>query len=730
MLRQLSNAYNKPSTSRATKNALIDVYSTLFASLGSAYVEANYATIVQHLLGNDLLTFFRNTISKHDILLLRKSISILLRDLIGVRLLSEQGQIAAIRELAGSYLRKWPSLMPNQGPAPGAIVLVPVLNEVAGLLEQLGNAPPPVQEILSDPLLRLLAHPDHAVRVAAAWCLRCFCHTAPLRLSKTIVTVLGELTKDVGMLGTPVAPADLSSRMLGRAQALSALLAVIPERPLYVSYDLSANVLDLAISVLKRSGEHEVKVATVEVQVAWTLIGSLMTLGPSFVKLHLPQLLVLWRNALPKPTSKDSSVGARSEAEWKFLLDVREATLSSILSFLRHNLGQLVNLDVARRLVALLSNTLTFINSFTSQYADVLREQSLPSGSSSGPHASTSQPLTLSEREAMLRRRIYQCFTILGSSSASESLHSSLLASTVATFADPDNYSGSAAQAAIAASAGAFAAVWTSGDGYAFGVTSLVSGKEMPSEGEGGGGGGEGSKAGEKNVLNRDGIEVAIQSLVSSSSQSVECQDRYADVEPFFLPQLTTPILGSIDYDPLELCSVTSTTSSPSTSTISIEESLPSPSPSATGVIDAAIDLFAAIFPSQDPDSQARLLAQINSHARSPKLERNLGRKMAVLANSVEAIRRSLRVVMGSGGSRKARDSIGAAQVANPMKELLQVCLQSSRLDKQYTGMNADSILSLLLVFCRTLPSTPTSPSAPSDPNPSVDSPPSRRPPS
>lgn len=510
MLKQLSGPFNRQGTSRKTRNAIIDVYATLFAALGATYVEAHYGEIVTHLV-TDIVSFIRNTQSKHEILIVRKSVGILLRDLIGVRLLSEQGQIGAIRELVSAYLKRW-SATPMPGVvAPTHLVLVPVLYEVAGLLEQLGNAPPPVQEVLQEPLLRLVTHPSQTVRVAAAWCLRCFCHTTPLRLSRTITTILSDLTKDVAMLGTPVAPQDIASRMMGRAYALSSLIAVIPERPLYVSYDLSANVLDLAISLLKRAGEHEVKIATVEVQVAWTLIGALMTLGPSFVKLHLPQLLVLWRNALPKPTSKDSSAGARGEAEWKFLLDVREATLTSILSFLRHNLAQLVNLDVARRLVALLGNTLTFINTFTSLHADALREQQLSASSTSLHTGAVPPALTLSERETMLRRRIFQCFTVLGPSSATESLHPSLLAASVAVFAEPDQYGGgSATQAAIAASAGNFTSIWTSVDGYASGVTSLVAGDEYPEELEDRSGSGTGS-----NALNRDGVEVEIQSLVS-----------------------------------------------------------------------------------------------------------------------------------------------------------------------------------------------------------------------
>jgi len=47
-------------------------------------------------------------------------------------MLSEQGQISAIRELANIYLKRWPAMMPGQ-----TLVLVVVL-KVAGLLQQLG----------------------------------------------------------------------------------------------------------------------------------------------------------------------------------------------------------------------------------------------------------------------------------------------------------------------------------------------------------------------------------------------------------------------------------------------------------------------------------------------------------------------------------------------------------------------------------------------------------------
>ena len=62
----------------------------------------------------------------------------------------------------------------------------------------------------------------------------------------------------------------------------------------------------MAIQLLKRAGDHDVKVAGVEVEVALTSIASLMSIGLKFVRPDRPQLLVLWRNVLPKPTSKDS----------------------------------------------------------------------------------------------------------------------------------------------------------------------------------------------------------------------------------------------------------------------------------------------------------------------------------------------------------------------------------------------------------------------------------------
>ncbi|KAF7366602.1 Clathrin-coated vesicle protein [Mycena sanguinolenta] len=119
-----------------------------------------------------------------------------------------------------------PHLCPAPLP-PTEAVLVTALCEVAGLLRQLGNAPPPVQDTVAEPLVTL-SHPSHTVRVNTAWALRCFCFSTPLHLPKTILTVMELLQRDLASLLTPSAPADVSLRALGHAYGLAALVSAIP----------------------------------------------------------------------------------------------------------------------------------------------------------------------------------------------------------------------------------------------------------------------------------------------------------------------------------------------------------------------------------------------------------------------------------------------------------------------------------------------------------------------
>ncbi|KAF5360799.1 hypothetical protein D9756_004484 [Leucocoprinus leucothites] len=219
MLLLLSNPFNKPHQPHKIHVGIFDFYAALFTHLGPGWVKTNFSLVIGHLM-NEIVSLPRNSMTRYETLSVRMLVGILLRDLIGVRMLSEQGQIGAIQELANSYLKWWPAMMPGQV-APPSPVLVMVLREVAGLLQQLGNAPPPVQDALSEPLVTILAHPSHTIRVTGSWALCCFCYSTPLQLPKTILLLMDKLQRDLTMINTPWSLHKASFRVLGHAYGLA-----------------------------------------------------------------------------------------------------------------------------------------------------------------------------------------------------------------------------------------------------------------------------------------------------------------------------------------------------------------------------------------------------------------------------------------------------------------------------------------------------------------------------
>ncbi|BGP10695.1 hypothetical protein JCM10049v2_006587 [Rhodotorula toruloides] len=650
MLVQLSGPYNRSTASRRLRNAIIDVYAELFKTLGSAWVEHHYADIAKHAIdelgcgmaaglgwvGWNARAAERIDLNKarYEAVAARKAVGILLGDVVSAQLLSEAGQISALREVGTLYLKKWPSLMPNQ-PGPSKQALLLALEETTSLLRSLGCAPPAVQDVLYDPLVRLVSHPSHSVQITAAWTLRTFCNAAPNRLSGTIVQLLELLNKDLSIISSdgPNKSATVHRRAIGHAHGLAALVNLIPHKPLYVSFDLSAKCMSLAIQLLKQSGNHELHVSGVEIQVAWILVGSLMSLGPHFVRLHLPQLLILWRNALPKVTSKDASAAqVRGDNEWAFLLHIRECTLGAILSFLRHNgpsatAPGLVNEDVARRLVMLLSNGLAFSTSFATAHPNLSAEH----------QPSTSSRLQLVDRDIMFRRRLLQCFVAFGQSPATQQYQIPLLQQAVQLISDTDRYFGESVLQAVANS-GTFTSIWDETDGYGYGVTNLVRDDRNTVAGGGDQPGAPNSANNKLAKLNRDAAAAKLDE------------------------QLRKAVLEAGEHDPLVLWSRLATEKA-------AFEPLPEAPPPAVGVVDASLELFSLYFTLQEPANQSALLQILHNNLRSFKLEKNPGRKQAMLVNCVTAI---------LGALRLARRAIDAHQVASPMRDLIKEALLHS----------------------------------------------------
>lgn len=637
MLSQLSLPFLRVATTKRGRGAILDVYASLLEQLGADWVQAHYDVVLKHLI-DDIPNHSRGQSTRAEVLGIRSGVGLILRKVIGERMLGETAQVGAIQEIASSVLRHWPVLMPGQNP-PSKHTLVLALNETAGLLVQLGSAPPQVLDALQEPLLRCLAHPSHSVQMSAAWGLRTLCLINPLNLMSTIDATFARLSRDIAALNGAGerGGVDLPRRTNGHARGLAALISVIPHRPLYTSFDINTKMLDMAIELLKNSADHSLAISAVEIQVAWTLIGSLMSLGPNFARSCLNQLLNMWRSALPKPAEANGT--SRSDGEWGFLLHVRECTLGSIYSFLIHNGSTLVTLDTARRIIALLSNSLTFVNDFSAQHPHIAQEQV--------PGAERSS-LTLLDREHMVRRRVFQCFSKLTANPALEPLQESLVAAALQNFAEPDRYVGSAAQAAIAASSGTFTSIWNMSDGYAFGVTSLQQDTECSIMSQS-------SRASSSSThldwLNRDSIEAELDSL----------QKR--------------PIMGAAEHDPLVLYTA-------------LNDDAHLPPPPATAAVDASLEVFASLLPFQKRDVQISAFEKLLSSARSAKLEKNPGRRMAIQANACTAVLGTLRIAMQSGNRRNAA-GFNNDRLTTALRELLKDALLQGDLSLRRTASEA-----------------------------------------
>jgi HEAT repeat-containing protein 5 len=168
MMTTIGTWMSKQATSRKQRVGLLHAYSALFNQLGPSWVESNYGLILTHL-AKDLINAPKVSMGpRADKAWVRKAVGILLRDVIGERMLSEQGIISAVIEAVNGMIRPFLSAIlfaasqagggtsgtatfmrgHSSEKSPSVDTMVIILKELAGLLRQLGNAPPVVQELL------------------------------------------------------------------------------------------------------------------------------------------------------------------------------------------------------------------------------------------------------------------------------------------------------------------------------------------------------------------------------------------------------------------------------------------------------------------------------------------------------------------------------------------------------------------------------------------------------
>ncbi|KAG5999720.1 hypothetical protein E4U54_001701 [Claviceps lovelessii] len=618
MLKILSGQYVKANTSNKMRAAIGVCFGKLFRRLGERTVQAKYLQIVE-ALSTDILGHPTIANNRYRLLISRRIIDTVLHDIIGREILGESGQISAAESLVNNVLKNYPQALAER-PEPSKQTLIVSLRAISSFIASLGSASNSFAEPCRDGLLQVLQHPSYSVQVFASCCMKTFVLACPQQLLPCLSVCMNSLTRELSLLG---GGRNSPRRCLGFAHGLAATLSTSSARPLYGSLDVNSRVLTMATNLLKSSSQSELRVSSTQIQVAWILIGGLMSLGPNFVKIHLSQLLLLWKNALPKPLAKDNT-STRSLLEASFLTHVRECALGSIMSFLEFN-SRLLTADVSKRIATMLQSTTAFLKTLPSKKATEDISQRL------------TPAVQLHDLDKMVQRRVLQCYIkLVNLSPAGGSdtlLQSNLLTLAISLFADPENYSPSSLSASIANAAGTFDSIWDVGDNTGFGITGLVTGfrvQRLPGQQDS-------SSDGDVDVLSPE--------------------DRIDDL-------LKSPVCGSLEHDASMLY------------VGQVDDLRVFPDPPATEVINNAIQLFAFAFPLTPAKVQESVLEQIKTFASAGLLQRDAGRKAAITVNVALAILSSLKVAV-----KETRSQSGS--VANlAVERLLQDMVRDFILDQ------------------------------------------------
>lgn len=613
ILRLLSTQFCKAATPNRARAGIAVCYVKVFKALGESVVEQKYGEIAQHLY-KDILEYQGWQFNQYRQLLARNFVRIILERVIG-SMLGETAQLNACRFLLNEIIKDYPQAV-KERPEPSKATLTGAVSTLTSLIKRVDTAIGDLAESCREGLLQVLQHPSYTVQIHTARALRAFVVACPQQLLPSVTICMNSVSRELSLLsGAQRNP----RRCVGYAYGLAAILSTSSEHPLYGSLDVYARVLQQATSLLKSAGSSDLRVSSCQVQVAWIMIGGLMSLGPNFVKIHLSQLMLLWRNALPKPVPNDS-ISKRSMLELSYLAHVRECALGSIKAFLTHN-QRLLTSDVSRRLSGMLENTVTFL-------------QSLPSKKTSDdPSNRLSKALQLQDYDVMVRRRVFECFSQLLNLSPAGSIeataHSTILPLAVSVFSDSEYDAPNSLSAAIATSASTFESIWDLSDNYGFGVTGRIRGLDQRNPITG-----KIERHWTSRTNDEAEIDQAILSPVGTAAEN-DATTCYLDVH-------------------------------------SEENELPGPP--ATEAVDAAIAAFALSLPLQSPKVQDSTLEQIASSLGAISLQKDPARKIAITANMALALSTALRVATGDLGSIKGE--LKSVQAEKGLQSLLHLCIK------------------------------------------------------
>ena len=305
LLKVLSTHYCRASPSNRVRAGIAVAYVQVFRRLGEGVLEEKYDEIARHLFSEILSNPAWNYTNKYRLQISRKFVRVILEKVVG-QMLGETAQLHACGWLMNEVIKDYPQTI-KERPEPGKLVLVGAISALTRLIQSLDVAVASMSESVREGLLQVLQHPSYSVQIHAAKALRAFVLACPQQLLLAASICTNSLHRELGLLSSQ---RYTPRKCLGYVHGLAAVLSTASQRPLDGSVDVYAGVLQQATNLLKSSGSSDLRVSSCQLQIAWTMIGGLMSLGPSFVKIHLPPADAVVEECIAKTSGKGPHVQA------------------------------------------------------------------------------------------------------------------------------------------------------------------------------------------------------------------------------------------------------------------------------------------------------------------------------------------------------------------------------------------------------------------------------------
>lgn len=405
MFKIFSNVYVM--VGQHSRSLVVDAYIGYLRYSGAGFIESYHSDVVDGIVNFARLTQFNDNLE--DNARSRMATNLVFREGVS-KILGEVGQLKVLHYLIRTYLDKW-NTDPIEEQNLDDHTLICILNEVASLVSDLGEAASVMENLVVNSFMNLMTHPAEGVIIALSWAMLSFFKNFPIQIPIFISSSLSILQKEIPSALNNDLNHDLFQNY---GLILATLIRSIAFKKLYISYSTMANIFGFATHILKVVfNMKESKPFRRLVQTAWRLLAALMCLGPDFITVHMPQLLLIWKSVFQKPPSI-TIIDKLSNEEIAYMLITKDAALTCVYSFCKNYLHTVHKSDVGKRISVCLNNTLLFLSAISSH---------ISAGSSSNAQkfvfatsdflGGNDTKIPLECLESSLRRKLCMCYELI-----------------------------------------------------------------------------------------------------------------------------------------------------------------------------------------------------------------------------------------------------------------------------------------------------------------------------